>query len=372
MMRACLVLSERPISLRVASFKAENVELIVKDWKPITAAIDSAVDLLVAWGFQGETLPSVNAVIPIAYAIRRGCDIKSSNADLRLLLMKNLLTGVFGSSGDQVLSGIRNAMKDVKPGDYFKLAAFEKTVHLPGGKSIAITEDTLDDLLLTTKGPRTFALLSLLMPNLKFSQVQFHQDHIHPYANFNANALRKLKLGDDEIADWQAKRDALPNLHLLEGKENQQKKATPFDAWLKAECPTDIGRTNYLRSHHIPDVSLGLNEFTAFCEKRRELLKQQLVKLLNVQIKTAHAPGAGNEEEEPLNAEHTGMSVAEKRTRSGAVTSARRRGIGYRALKGLVAKPISRTNLIAGLIAAGLTESTAKKLHSMVVHAGCN
>src|ERR1019366_7350222 len=104
-----------------------NVKLIVKDWGQITTAINRAVDLLVEWGFEGETLPSANAVIPIAYAIKRGCNIKQSREDLRLLLIKSILTGVYGSSGDQVLSGIRKAMQETeKSGNAFVLGAFEK------------------------------------------------------------------------------------------------------------------------------------------------------------------------------------------------------------------------------------------------------
>ena len=285
-MRACLVLAECPVRLRVASFKAENVKLIVKDWKLITAAINRAVDLLVEWGFQGATLPSVNAVIPIAYAIKRGCDLKASKADLRLLLIKSLVTGVYGSSGDQVLSSIRKAIEEtVKGGGVFELARFEKKVRIPGGKSLTISEETLDDLLLSTKGARSFALLSLLTSHLKFNQVQFHQDHIHPYAGFSSAALRKLKLDDDQIWDWQEKRDALPNLHLLEGKENQSKLAAPFAGWLKKECPKDADRKSYLRSHQIPDVSLELSDFAEFFATRSSLLKEKLAELLNVSVK---------------------------------------------------------------------------------------
>jgi hypothetical protein len=287
-MRACLVLAECPVRLRVASFKAENVKLIVKDWKLITEAIDRAVDLLVEWGFQGETLPSVNAVIPIAYAIKRGCDFKVSKSDLRLLLIKSLLTGVYGSSGDQVLSSIRKAMEEtVQAGSAFELAKWEKSVRLPGGKSITVSEETLDDLLLSTIGPRSFALLSLLTSHLKFNQVQFHQDHIHPHSGFSTAALRKLNLNDDQIGDWQAKRDALPNLHLLEGKENQSKHATPFAIWLKKEYPKDADRKTYLDSHHIPDVSLDLSDFAGFFEKRKTLLRETLTKMLNVPLRTA-------------------------------------------------------------------------------------
>lgn len=285
-MRASLVLADCPVRLRVASFKSENVKLIVKDWKQITVAIDRAIDLLVEWGFQGATLPSVNAVIPIAYAIKHGCNLKTSKPELRLLLIKSLLTGIYGSSGDQVLSSIRKAIQEtVKSGEAFDLAKLEKKVRLPGGRSISINEETLDDLLLSTKGARSFALLSLLTTHLKYNQVQFHQDHIHPHARFGGAAMRKLNLSDEQVCDWQAKRDALPNLQLLEGKENQRKLATPFADWLKSEYPHAADQKSFLRSHHIPDVSLDLGDFADFFEKRRDLLKEKLAALLHVQVK---------------------------------------------------------------------------------------
>lgn len=282
-MRACLVLAECPIRLRVASFKAENVKLIVENWKLIAESISSTVDLLVEWGFQAETLPSVNAVIPIAYAIKCGCDIKTSNADLRLLLIKSLLTGVFGSSGDQVLSSIRKTMGEtINQGGRFNLASFELKLKLPTGKNMGISEETLDDLLLSPKGPRSFALLSMLTTHLNYSQVHFHQDHIHSYAGFKDSALRKLKLTPDQILDWQAKRDTLPNLHLLEGKENQSKQATPFDVWFRKQYPRDAAATLYRQSHLIPDGSLELKDFTTFFEKRNAMLKEELVKILKI------------------------------------------------------------------------------------------
>lgn len=283
-MRACLVLTEGPIRLRVASFKADNVKLIVKDWKLITSAINRTADLLVEWGFEDATLPSANAVIPIAYAIKRGCDIRASKTDLRLLLIKSILTGVYGSSGDQVLSAMRKAVQEIlKNDDAFDLAKFENKLRLPGGKSISINAEALDSLLDSTKGPRTFALLSLLSPHLKFSQVQFHQDHIHPYASFGSQSLRKLGIEDDVIRDWQEKRDALPNLQLLEGRENQAKLTTPFEAWLKINFPKKDGRDTYLRTQFIPDdLPLSLCEFGEFFQRRREVLKKQLGKVLNI------------------------------------------------------------------------------------------
>ena len=287
-MRACLVLAECPVRLRVASFRAQNVKLIVKDWKQITKALNRAVDLLVEWGFEGETLPSVNAVIPIAYAIKRGCDVQSSKTDLRLLLIKSLVTGVYGSSGDQVLTSFRKSLQDtVKAGDKLELKALEKKLRLPGGKTLVMSEEALDELLLSTKGARTFALLSLLSPHLKFHQVHFHQDHIHPYAGFSGPALRKIKLSEDQMWEWQSKRDALPNLHLLEGKENQSKLASPFAVWLKKEMPKAADQKSFLQTHEIPDVSFDFGDFDQFFEARKALLKKRLAKVLEVPVKPA-------------------------------------------------------------------------------------
>lgn len=78
----------------------------------------------------------------------------------------------------------------------------------------------------------------------------------------------------------------LPNLQLLEGKENQGKCAAPFEVWLTKEYPKHIDRSAFLHSHHIPSVSLELNEFAKLFERRRALLKTKLIEMLNVRLKT--------------------------------------------------------------------------------------
>ena len=62
-------------------------------------------------------------------------------------------------------------------------------------------------------------LLSLLYPNLKYSQKGFHQDHLHPYSAFeNRDDLKALNLPEgrgimdlDIIDDWRHKRNTLAN-----------------------------------------------------------------------------------------------------------------------------------------------------------------
>ncbi len=285
-MRTCLVLTECPVRLRVSSFRPENVEAILDNWDEIASSVEAAVDLLVKWGFEGSTVTSANAVIPIAYALYQKCDRRGSEPDLRMLFVKSLITSAFGSHGDQVLTGVRKAISlTLKPGAKFDLKAFEKKLRLPTGSNFTIDGKFLEELLTTEKGPRSFALLSLLSPQMKFSQVHFHQDHIHPYAGFASAKLKKLKLTDEQISEWQQLRDTLPNLQLLEGNENEQKTAMPFGDWLKQEYPTAAERKHFLNGHHIPsNPSFPLHDFENFYEQRKAVLKKKLASLLGAKL----------------------------------------------------------------------------------------
>jgi hypothetical protein len=73
-----------------------------------------------------------------------------------------------------------------------------------------------------------------------------------------------MKLTDDKIENWQVNCDALPNLHLLKGKENQSKLAVPFAVWIKKELRKPADAKGFLQIHQIPDVSLELSDFDQF------------------------------------------------------------------------------------------------------------
>ena len=131
---------------------------------------------------------------------------------------------------------------------------------------------------------RTFMLLSLISPHLKFRQIQFHQDHIHPHSGFSKDKLKSLELDEERMADWQDKRDCLPNLQLLEGKENQSKNKKPFIEWLKEEFPNLDDRRVFLKTNRIPQetVSFDLMDFDAFFDARKSKLKEELAAILAV------------------------------------------------------------------------------------------
>jgi hypothetical protein len=149
---------------------------------------------------------------------------------------------------------------------------------LPDDRTLRVDDADIEDLLSERKGAYTFIVLSLLYPHLRFDQVQFHQDHIHPFSQFTDARLRRLGLDPDRVRAWQEDRDRLPNLQLMEGSENKSKNDTPFELWVDT---LDGKKEHFLLSNRIPsEVSLSLSEFETFFAARKQILQRELKAIL--------------------------------------------------------------------------------------------
>lgn len=285
-MRSCLALSDLPIRFKVNSFKKENIEAIKTNWPEIKKSLEAMVDLLVEWGFCGDTLPTLNAVIPIAYFIFKGGDVANNKAALRQYLVRALLNRIFASKTDRVLGAIREHLRapkvDGQKTTYslafptLKLADVLAT-KLPDG-TLVVKDETIEEVLGERKGPYSFMVLSLLYPQLKFDQVKFHQDHIHPWSQFKTANLKRLGLSDPKIAQWKDDRDRLPNLQLMEGATNQSKNDTPFEKWI---LTLGTAKDHFAKTNYIPDaISLKLADFEKFFAARKDLLRTKLKDVL--------------------------------------------------------------------------------------------
>jgi len=290
-MRSCLVLTDCPVLFKVKSFKKENIAKIKTEWENVKSAINKTIDLLVEFGFSGEKLPSQMAIIPIAYHfIKGGNKNQKSTQDLRRYLIHSLLKQVYGGQGDQVLTNVREALRE-KSGDTYKFKSknFELEnlfdIYLSGGKSLKITDEVIEEIVEYKKGPYTFMVLSLLYPHLKFSQINFHQDHIHPASLFTDAKLKKYEIPVEKWDSWKDMKDMLPNLQLLEGKENESKNKLPFKDWLNGKSFSgnqnvkDIDK--FKSDNYIPqNQNLEFNNFEKFFEERKEILKKKISRVL--------------------------------------------------------------------------------------------
>jgi hypothetical protein len=288
-MRCCLVLTDCPVLFKVDNFKKENIDKIRKSWKQIRSAIGKTVDILVAFGFSRETLTSQNAIIPIAYHLIKGGTDKDSRPEIRRYLIHVLLKQTFGGQGDQVLSNLREALRKKKDKDYilandrFSYSTLMKA-KLPGNRSMKITDDDIDEMLAYRKGAYSFIVLSFLYPQLKYGQVEFHQDHIHPASLFTDSKLKKADITESNWAKWQEIKDTLPNLQIMEGQENESKQATPFADWITGQTnghPNVPDIAKFKADNFIPNsASLSFKHFSKFYEQRRDLLEQAIRKVL--------------------------------------------------------------------------------------------
>lgn len=290
-MRSCLVLTDCPVLFKVKSFKKENIEKIKNEWENINSAINKAVDLLVEFGFNGENLTSQNAVIPIAYYfVKEGNELPNSKKEIKKYIIHALLKQIYGGQGDLVLSTIRDALRK-KDRDNYVLEQTDFSFNLllnaklPGNKALIITNEDIEEILEYRKGPYTFMMLSLLYPNLRFGQVKFHQDHIHPASLFADAKLKKYDIPKEKWKRWQEMKDRLPNLQLMEGKENESKNKTPFKNWLYGkdanENPNVSDIDRFKKDNYIPTgLSLDFKDFEYFYEARKNMLRDEIKKVL--------------------------------------------------------------------------------------------
>ena len=241
-MRTCLVLLDLPILFKVRSFGTKTINNINIKWDDICRAIDETVDLLVDFGFDGKTLTSRNAVIPLVYYVYKGGRIKDNERkNWKKYLQHTMMTGFFGSHGDQALANLRNYLRKENGQGVFILTrksfSFEnlkQNLHMTG-KTLEITEEDIDDFLEYKKGRQAFVVLSLLYPNLQYNEIKFDQDHIHPAVMFRLRNLRKLGLDDKTIERWIEMKDQIPNLQMMEERKNRVKNRTPFQEWLQSK-----------------------------------------------------------------------------------------------------------------------------------------
>lgn len=287
-MRTCLYISDVSITLKVETFKKDNVELIKNQWLNIKDSIIMTVKLLNEFGFNSENIISYNAIIPMIYYIFKGGILDDeSKQELRKYIVVAQVKQIFGTASNSVLTATRDALrikqeqivdgkkvetyelKNIK----FKLSQFEP-INLTGDKSFRYTEKEINGLFEFEKGAYTFMILSLLYPNLKFSQQKFHQDHMHPYSSFENVKLKALGIDEGMWPQLQRDRNKLANLQLLEGGENESKNATSLIKWL--EINENKANVKYLPEN----ISYELKDFNVFVEKRKELMKEKLKEIL--------------------------------------------------------------------------------------------
>ena len=279
-MRSCLYVLDMPISLKVETFKKDSVAEIKEKWNSIKNSIEQTVKLLDEFGFNSENVVSYVSIMPIIYYFFNGGKFnEKSKFEIRKYIVTAQLKQIFGAASNSALSSIRSELKKDLTSD-FSLNRLQN-IRFTGDRSLKYTEEELNSLFDTYEiGSYTFMILSLLYPNLKYSQKGFHQDHMHPWTGFQDSNWENMvskegkKIESSKIQEWQFRRNTLANLQLIEGRENVRKNKTPLVEWLKIS--SNLENTKYLPK----GISFELNNFEEFMEERKNLMLEELKSIL--------------------------------------------------------------------------------------------
>ncbi len=286
-LKAFLYLYHKDVRFRITSFKNNFIENIENNWESIRNAILSLFDVIKTFGLTDYTLTTNNATLPILYYIYHknvytDFATKVGYEEGRKLIRKWIYTilvrRTFGGQTDTVLNQSRRAFTpDIQTEKIQSLPFFPASaINTEIKKLTEIGDDYIEDLLLTQKDSQySFPLLALLYPNLDYKNNNFHQDHLHPAADFE-----ELSDSDKVLYGWRFY-NSICNLQMLDANENMSKNATDLKSWIETET-VNHDKKQFCDSHIIPySVSYDLVDFSLFIEERKKILVLKLKDLLN-------------------------------------------------------------------------------------------
>lgn len=296
-LKTALTLVGAEVRFNVETITHQNITKVESNWPNISATLQLTADLLKSYGFSRESLTANNAAIPIAYYLHRRqisdsfLDSTASAKDraeiIHWLIRALLKQGVWGSGPDTLLTRLRAAIDRELPNRGFPTAALDAEF-AARGNSLTFDETEIDGLLDFSYGARgTFAALAILYPGLDFSK-EFHQDHIWPKSLFTRRRLEEAGVPSGSVDDYLARVNSLPNLQLLEGRQNQEKLAKLPADWIMT-LP-EVRREPYLRENDLDGIDLALTSFLEGFDVRRERMRQRLIQALGVDRKDTTEP----------------------------------------------------------------------------------
>ncbi|MDF3217940.1 DUF262 domain-containing protein [Mesorhizobium sp. M7A.F.Ca.CA.001.09.2.1] len=303
-LKAGLMLADiASVGFKVENFTTTNMLALETNWFAIRAALVRTVELASSFGLNGQTLRADSALLPIAYYLYRRnapanyvthSQFAGDRAAIRDWLVRSIVkaSGIWGSGLDTLLTALREVVQANDP-TAFPVGQLRQVMS-QRGKSLTFEPAEIEDLLHMEYGDkRTFPLLSLLFPFVDLRN-QFHVDHIYPISRFTPARLQKQGFDEIDVEVVARHANTLPNLQLLEGAINNEKRAAMPMAWLSAHLPDPTSQLHYRTKHELGELAADLQEFETFYAARQDRLRMKLTELLG-NPSAASAPSAAAE-----------------------------------------------------------------------------
>ena len=274
-----LMLSEiHSVGFKVENFNRENMLCLEENWDRVKTALTIAVKLVSSFGFNAQNLRADSPVLVIAYYIfNRGLndayiDNTASNEDRKIVhqwLIRSILktSGIWGSGLDTLLTLLRKTIKN-NDGAFPYRQILDRMVSR--GKSLKFENEEIETLVeLPYKDKRIFSLLSLMFPFIDLKNNHFHIDHVYPSSLFTKNNLRESGVPESKLDQYRELYNNLPNLQLLNGKENLVKGKKLPHQWFAESMPDENSIQDYKNRHLLNHLPETITQFDNFYEERR-------------------------------------------------------------------------------------------------------
>lgn len=283
-MKASLMLTDIDIKFMVKNFVKMNVQKIENEWGDIRKYLILTFEILHKYGYNNEYMSSYNAVLPIAYYLKKrnaNTDnfLNKSDKDVNIIihwLRIAFIKQVFGGSSDGTLTRYREIIKD-NSSSTFPIKEIEKKFKGRREDIIFSMEDIIElvDNTDYSDKKKLFTVLSCIyIPNIN---EQISIDHMYSKSYFgNEKNINSLGFDKGEAFDFVHN---ISNLQFLGITENIEKSNMPYDKWIIQKIEKDKSYKTY---NLIPDMyNYEPNTFIDFCKKRRELMVEALFKKLS-------------------------------------------------------------------------------------------
>jgi len=274
-LKTCLVIfskKSQDVRYKIENFKNSRIIEIRDNWNKIVGSIKITKDILHLIGIEHKKLlPSHNAIIPIIYYVykrnikgignfSKGISEKEIRNVIRKWLYQVLLSGVFSGQSDNVLYKVKETLDEVQS-DIFPAIHIIKAIK--SIKSFDLSQEFLEKIKYNSTN--SYLMLSMIYSDLnfkpKFNGNLPQQDHI-----FSVNELK----GNYKREDI----DNIGNIRFVSAAENNLKKDTPFNVWIKTISDEEKEK------HLIPEGEWNIENYKEFLEKRRELIFNKIRNIL--------------------------------------------------------------------------------------------
>lgn len=268
-LKTCLMLTESQHVFALKNFSKTNIYKIEDNWEEITNQIYASINLLKEFGYRGR-LSSAYIISSIALYLFKYKTI-SSEDKIEMLKFVRLaqIKSYFTTSLDNKIEIIVKAIKANSSFKQVNIDLANNELH-----QLSLTEDEIDRMLdLQYGSPAVLPVLQILYPHLDYKNSTFHIDHIYPKSRFTDK---------NEIIDqnYLLKANYLFNLQLLQGDENNSKRAKDPAQWISEELTADqifdYKAKNYIQQDHM----LGWDKIADFDNYRGEKLIAELKRIL--------------------------------------------------------------------------------------------